>query len=333
MQDPAADAMLEAILDEVEELRTRLPDADVARILQQRGDDSVPGTPGRAAWVAHAGEFWELAEEPSRARTCYERAAQDGGPTWIDARAQLLGVLFGLAEDARADALLDELRRDVRHGRVHGQVHGFVGEVLEANGRPDEALRWYQSGLARTAGDQDDQVCLNGRYRVRRVLGLPHDRYDIVCNERRRGALDDLESEDRHSGARGGTRSARLTLLYWPAEQLDRLLARWPAMEADYGSDVTAHRATVERHLRGLAAEGASVGVGSGTVEGYVEFADANHRDPADSATRAGYAAHLGLLGRTVAWPPGRNDPCWCGSGTKYKKCCGALRLTAPEAG
>ena len=20
----------------------------------------------------------------------------------------------------------------------------------------------------------------------------------------------------------------------------------------------------------------------------------------------------------------GRNDPCWCGSGKKYKKCCGA---------
>ena len=20
---------------------------------------------------------------------------------------------------------------------------------------------------------------------------------------------------------------------------------------------------------------------------------------------------------------PGRNDPCWCGSGKKYKKCCG----------
>ena len=22
---------------------------------------------------------------------------------------------------------------------------------------------------------------------------------------------------------------------------------------------------------------------------------------------------------------PGRNDPCWCGSGRKYKKCCGAV--------
>lgn len=22
-----------------------------------------------------------------------------------------------------------------------------------------------------------------------------------------------------------------------------------------------------------------------------------------------------------VPWPPGRNDPCWCGSGRKYKRC------------
>ncbi|MPZ01131.1 MAG: hypothetical protein GEU97_24840 [Actinophytocola sp.] len=23
-----------------------------------------------------------------------------------------------------------------------------------------------------------------------------------------------------------------------------------------------------------------------------------------------------------VAWPSGRNDPCWCGTDRKYKKCC-----------
>ena len=26
--------------------------------------------------------------------------------------------------------------------------------------------------------------------------------------------------------------------------------------------------------------------------------------------------------GEAIAWPPGRNEPCWCGSGRKYKKCC-----------
>ncbi|GAA0413390.1 hypothetical protein Acor_11030 [Acrocarpospora corrugata] len=28
--------------------------------------------------------------------------------------------------------------------------------------------------------------------------------------------------------------------------------------------------------------------------------------------------------GDDIAWPPGRNDPCWCGAERKYKKCCGS---------
>jgi uncharacterized protein YecA (UPF0149 family) len=44
---------------------------------------------------------------------------------------------------------------------------------------------------------------------------------------------------------------------------------------------------------------------------------------------RAGYAASMNINnpGELIAWPPGRNQPCWCGSGRKYKKCC-----TAPGA-
>jgi hypothetical protein len=33
--------------------------------------------------------------------------------------------------------------------------------------------------------------------------------------------------------------------------------------------------------------------------------------------------------GTTVEWPPARNQNCWCGSGTKYKKCCGGPHATA----
>ena len=38
------------------------------------------------------------------------------------------------------------------------------------------------------------------------------------------------------------------------------------------------------------------------------------------------YAAHLAATGDSglIPWPPGRNEPCWCASGHKYKKCCAA---------
>jgi hypothetical protein len=32
---------------------------------------------------------------------------------------------------------------------------------------------------------------------------------------------------------------------------------------------------------------------------------------------------HDETVGEPVPWPPARNDACWCGSGEKYKRCCG----------
>jgi uncharacterized protein YecA (UPF0149 family) len=48
-----------------------------------------------------------------------------------------------------------------------------------------------------------------------------------------------------------------------------------------------------------------------------------------EAELRAGYAAELNRRGvDVVAWPPGRNERCWCGSGVKYKKCCAlAVRM------
>ena len=49
-------------------------------------------------------------------------------------------------------------------------------------------------------------------------------------------------------------------------------------------------------------------------------------RQPDSADARAEYAGHLAATADSslIPWPPGRNDPCWCGSGRKYKKCCAA---------
>ncbi|HZN81076.1 MAG TPA: SEC-C metal-binding domain-containing protein [Mycobacterium sp.] len=49
-------------------------------------------------------------------------------------------------------------------------------------------------------------------------------------------------------------------------------------------------------------------------------------REPDSAEARSEYAAHLAATADPclIAWPPGRNEPCWCGSGRKYKKCCAA---------
>ncbi len=55
-------------------------------------------------------------------------------------------------------------------------------------------------------------------------------------------------------------------------------------------------------------------------------------RGPGAGPTRSSYAADRVRIAAAdvVAWPPARNDRCWCGSGRKYKQCCGSVRL-APD--
>jgi SEC-C motif-containing protein len=77
---------------------------------------------------------------------------------------------------------------------------------------------------------------------------------------------------------------------------------------------------------------------GPNDQEGIVEFAarfrsggqDHEHLETARFAREGGqwvYAGQITPKGQTVRREtpkPGRNDPCPCGSGKKYKKCCGA---------
>ncbi len=59
-------------------------------------------------------------------------------------------------------------------------------------------------------------------------------------------------------------------------------------------------------------------------VDELTEHAERRGLDPADASARAGLAADLARRGKVIAWPPARNEPCWCGSGRKYKRCCAA---------
>ncbi len=83
----------------------------------------------------------------------------------------------------------------------------------------------------------------------------------------------------------------------------------------------------MERRLRELRETGAArlliAPLRASEFTQWVADQEPDEEDPAQ--LRARYAADMGRdPSRTIAWPPGRNDPCWCGSGRKYKKCCAA---------
>lgn len=324
------DDLLEEILDDVEALGAQLPGKTVALVCEERARGIAPGAPGRAAWLSSAGERWEMEGDLERAKACYEQAAQDGGDAYLDPRAELVHVLLELGETARVDELLQQLRSDLRAGWSGRFVHETVGEGLELHDRLEEALRWFSAGLTHAQRDDPEAIdlgCLNGRYRVRRALDLPHDRYDELCEQRRREYAADIDNEQRlHTPPRDTGRDARFAVLYWPEKDFRRLVEQWPVLREDYGSDHAEHRSVVEHRLRSLGPEHGEAVVGIGDLDDYLGYVGKRGEKADSAATRAGYAAHLGIQGRFVAWPPGRNDRCWCGSGLKYKRCCGALR-------
>jgi hypothetical protein len=81
----------------------------------------------------------------------------------------------------------------------------------------------------------------------------------------------------------------------------------------------------IEEQLRRLnAALGHRPAVAPLVVDDFLAWAAGEGYDPADGDARSIYAAELNRTGRAISWPPGRNDPCWCRSGRKYKRCCGS---------
>jgi len=103
----------------------------------------------------------------------------------------------------------------------------------------------------------------------------------------------------------------------------EEAIQRWPSLAEDW-ADVP-HRdycARLDGNIKCMRNQGVPIrAVAPIIVDDYVGWCEQHDEDPEEA--RASYAAHRMSDGEVIAWPPGRNEPCWCGSGRKYKKCCG----------
>lgn len=91
--------------------------------------------------------------------------------------------------------------------------------------------------------------------------------------------------------------------------------------------DVASYFRRVEREWRRAARESGitRMAVLPTTVDDLLKYAREGGCDPRDQQTRLDYLQDRIEEGAVaLSWPPGRNQPCWCDSGRKYKKCCGA---------
>ena len=114
-----------------------------------------------------------------------------------------------------------------------------------------------------------------------------------------------------------------VSLAWFPSGEYEEAIRRWSSLAEDW-ADV-AHSdycVRIDGNIKWMRSQGMPIrAVAPIVVEDFVAWCAERDEDPEEA--RASYAVHLTREGEVIAWPPGRNEPCWCGSGRKYKKCCG----------
>jgi tetratricopeptide (TPR) repeat protein len=112
---------------------------------------------------------------------------------------------------------------------------------------------------------------------------------------------------------------------YFPRDEFDVALAAWPSFAEDWAGDGhAAYALELDRRMRAVAPGAPRHPVVAPlTVARVRALAEANELDEGAAEVRARAAYDVAQEGGASAWPPGRNEPCWCGSDKKYKKCCG----------
>ncbi|WP_216213103.1 SEC-C metal-binding domain-containing protein [Amycolatopsis aidingensis] len=291
----------------------------------------------RAQCLIEAADYWHIAGNDERARELYERllAEPDRGGAEVDPRVSYASFLVDIGDRERARELLDDAWKD---GELDAGSHEVAGEVVEHEfGDLAEALRWFTRGIVHSlepgesltaehlVGDLILHSMVGSRRRVREAMDQPPDDWDKTW-ETAREAMPLLRNARDDDDSFGAAYSGPVAVLYWRPEEFAEQLRRWPTAYADFRDEADPHlehRRGLERFLRSDT-YGTSFVIVTGTVAEFAEHAAERGEDPAGPGARASYGAELARRGAFRPWPPGRNEPCWCESGRKYKKCCGA---------
>ena len=141
----------------------------------------------------------------------------------------------------------------------------------------------------------------------------------------------DLTNPARPADPTGPIRGPAMpvALAWFPAAEYPQALQLWPELAGDGPAKGAPDHARYSRALQSILTGYADAGasrllVAPIRITEYQHWCHSTGEDPATPGARARYAATIAQQGRATPWPPGRNQPCWCGSGRKYKQCCAA---------
>lgn len=294
---------------------------------------------------------------PDQARELL-RALREHPPVPEDGQLASIEILWLLREDGGADAVREAERilgELLRPGGLEPGTADLLAEGLMEAGDLERALRCANIASRELLVEPADALVdadtgmmrpLVIRARLRGKLGLAMDEHDevgLAVAKRLLRENTDLDwGEDFEEpgedlpGQRGGAvpppgRLRGIQVLVRRGD-FDRARSRGLLTEDTAAQGPDRYFRAAEQVLRDSSE--ASLGASFHTVlfgaDEMADFAAARDLDPADADTHRAWAHSEIPDGspRLLAWPPGRNEACWCGSGRKYKKCCGSPART-----
>ncbi len=299
------------------------------RLAQHLESGSDQWAEDRGEILLEAAHQWRLAGDEERADALVQKVVGIGGDDAAFARFTLAEACFDRGADDEARAHLATIQRVGLDGPGPAEL---VAELLEERGEYGPALDWADLALGLLAEDERSQLdrpgpptllagMLRTRQRCRRALELPADDLDHAADVQEQNRLDFVDALSGRHDANGD----HFRVLIWQRDQQRAVGARWPDV---FTPDMLAPHAEIEARLRTTAENNPAspVTLVIADVDEFADYVDRTGSDPADEQTRLAYLTEAYGRGRTMSWPPQRNNPCWCGTGRKYKKCCGDPR-------
>jgi tetratricopeptide (TPR) repeat protein len=199
-------------------------------------------------------------------------------------------------------------------------LYDAAGLSYNEIGEHELAIAWLGQGIELAMRTDDPEGIIDQLSDVRRSSLEALDR-DLDELEQRVGSFMAEWSSEEHSRERRLARLYEAGNLSLPAparddddEEVFMSLAWFPSGEY----------ARMDGNIKWMRSQGMPIrAVAPIVIEEFLAWCAEHDEDPEEA--RAAYAAHCMRDGDAISWPPGRNQPCWCGSGRRYKKCCGPV--------
>ncbi len=223
-------------------------------------------------------------------------------------------------------------------------LYNAAGLSYSEVGEHELAVAWLGEGIELAIRTDDPEGIVPQLSRVRRGSLAALDRSvdelerrvdDFVAHWREggsdrrssadlsRAAEDWLAVPEVRDAQRSHAGEVTVAMAWYPAGEYEKAIERSDSLAEDWaGVPHPDYCRRMDGHIKWMRAHGIPIrAVTPIIVDEFVAWCQERGEDP-DHA-RAHFTADRYRTGHGLDWPPGRNDACWCGSGRKYKKCCG----------